>query len=169
MLKRPLVAAAVIALTAVPAWADGAIALGACSRPGTGYGFAYGQPSAAVAQSLALGKCSEHTTECKILVQFAQRCFALALDFSRCGPVGAAEADDLASAKTAASQACTQTEGGKDCRIVAANCAGAVQVPAQTRAKVYRCVPWRSTPLNSNCGASGHEACPHSLTICHWE
>jgi tetratricopeptide (TPR) repeat protein len=29
-----------------------------------------------------------------------------------------------------------------------------------------RCVPWMNTPFNSNCGYSGHDPCPHPLTIC---
>jgi tetratricopeptide (TPR) repeat protein len=28
------------------------------------------------------------------------------------------------------------------------------------------CVPWVSAPNNSNCGYSGHDPCPHPLTIC---
>jgi hypothetical protein len=121
MLKRLLITTALIALTPVSAWADGAIALGVCSNPGSGYGFAYGQPFTAVAQSLALNECGKHTTGCEVLVQFVRRCFALAFDFSRCGPVGASEADDLASAKTGAHQGCQQA-GGSECRIVAAQC-----------------------------------------------
>jgi tetratricopeptide (TPR) repeat protein len=29
------------------------------------------------------------------------------------------------------------------------------------------CVPWMNTPFNSNCGNSGHDPCPHPLTICN--
>jgi Domain of unknown function (DUF4189) len=113
--------ALLIALAPAPAWAYGAIALGVCRTPGSGWGISYNQPSAAIANAVAIRECSKHTSNCRVVMPIIQQCFAVALDFSNCGRDGEAAAQYLSVARRGAYQSC-QRLGGVQCTIVAGVC-----------------------------------------------
>lgn len=114
---------AALALLAVhtPVLAYGAIALGECRVPGSGWGISYNQPSAAVAEAVAIRECSKHTSNCRVVMPIIRQCFAVALDFSNCGRDGEAAAQYLSVARRGAYQSC-QRYGGVQCTIVAGVC-----------------------------------------------
>jgi hypothetical protein len=122
MPMKAIAFAALFALSAPPAWAYGAIALGVCSTPGSGYSFSYGPPSQAVADALALRECSAHTSVYRIVILFVQKCFAVALDLAQCGAAGEVASPYLSIARRVAYQDCLQTGGSARCTVVAANC-----------------------------------------------
>lgn len=114
---------AALALLAVdtPVFAYGAIAFGDCRVPGSGWGMSYNQPSAAVAEAVAIRECSKHTSNCRVVIPILRQCFAIALDFSNCGRDGEAESQYLVTARRMAYQSCRRA-GGVQCTLVTGVC-----------------------------------------------
>jgi hypothetical protein len=112
---RAVVMAAALLSIATAAKAAGALAIGACAA----YGYATDYPSTAVAQQVALQKC---TGACNRVVVTRKGCVALAIDGHKpCGPHGYANAPRLGQAQNIALKYCYKF-GGKDCVIRAWIC-----------------------------------------------
>jgi hypothetical protein len=91
------------------AFANGALAVGACGA----YGFARGYANPAQAEAAALAKCSGKN--CKVVASVRGTCMAFAVELSNpCGPYGYATGPALARAQNRALREC-QRNGGKDC------------------------------------------------------
>ena len=157
--------ALVLLIVASPltAWAHGAVAFGGCVPAGRLWGISHDQSSAQSAASAALRYC--HDQSCQVVMPFSGLCGAVALDRGDCGPRGAGTAPTIAYAQSRAIEGC-QRSGGRNCIVVSSFCDGAQTVNGQAAPRQQRCVPWVATPNNSNCGYSGHEACPHPQVIC---
>jgi hypothetical protein len=122
-MRLAALAAASVLVAPAPALAYGAIALGACQTPGSGWGMSYNQPSPEIANALAVQECSKHTSNCRVTMPVVRQCFAIALDFSSggCGHDGEAASQYLTSARREAYNAC-QRVGGTQCTIVVGVC-----------------------------------------------
>lgn len=94
-----------------PAFANGALAIGACGA----YGYARGYANPAQAEAAALAKCSGK--HCKVVASVRGTCMAFAVELSNpCGSYGYATEPVLARAQNRALRECHRN-GGKDCVI----------------------------------------------------
>jgi hypothetical protein len=113
---RAGLAAAIAAVLAVisaasPAFANGALAIGACGA----YGFARGYADPARAEAAALAKCTGQG--CKVVASVRRSCMAFAVELSNpCGSYGYATGGALARVQNQALRECHRN-GGKDCVI----------------------------------------------------
>jgi hypothetical protein len=119
---KKLAAALLIAMVPAPALAEGAFAIGNCDH-GYPYSYSWNHASKAAARQIALAYCARHGSNCRIVNDDLNRlCFAFAVDKSQeCGPYGLAYYSSLAQTKQEAIATCQQY-GGKDCRILVAQC-----------------------------------------------
>ena len=163
-LLSSLVLNLLIVASPLTAWANGAVAFGACVPADRLWGISHDQSSAQSAASAALQYC--HDPSCHVVMPFSGLCSAVALDKYDCGSYGAGSAPTIAYSQSRAIEGC-QRSGGRNCVVVKSFCDGASAANGQgTPIRQQRCVPWVATPNNSNCGNSGHEACPHPQVTC---
>ena len=101
-----------------PSAAYGAIAYGAKS---TANGYAFGKASAADAQRTAMDNCRQHGDDCKIVVNFLNRCAAVAAVESK-GRFSTGQGLTRAEAQNNAMKACQSQVGGA-CAIEVWSCA----------------------------------------------
>src|SRR5579862_1280137 len=99
-----------------PAPSYGAIAYGSASRA---WGYSYGWDNEGKAESVAMENCSEHGSDCEVMVWFEHKCGAVAAGDGTAGFWGLGDSDSEARADA---QSKCQSGGGNNCAIQVSQC-----------------------------------------------
>ena len=101
---------------APPPLSYGAIAYGSTSRA---YGYSYGWDNEGKAESVAMENCTQHGSDCEVMVWFEHKCGAVAAGDGTTGYWGLGNSDG--AARDDAMSKC-QSGGGNNCAIQVSQC-----------------------------------------------